>query len=150
MANLGVEQFALHRYAAAAMSLTAAHGGLARALGPNKPLTLFSGYYLARTLVRTGDPDRAAELAAKLNPGGLSGAEPGAPADRNFKRPSGPRLPTTCLRVTGLRFRLWLGAGRFAGKSDLQYSSAQDPQTLTGCRPRRASPPAGRPHCRSL
>jgi hypothetical protein len=33
-------------------------------------------------------------------------------ADRNFKRPCGPRLPTTLLRVTSLMLRPSLGAAR--------------------------------------
>jgi len=35
-------------------------------------------------------------------------------ADRNFKRPSGPRLPTTLLRVTGLMLPPSLGAAWLA------------------------------------
>jgi integrase len=37
-------------------------------------------------------------------------------ADRNFKRPSDPRLPTTLLRVTNLRLRPSLGAARLTWK----------------------------------
>jgi serine/threonine protein kinase/DNA-binding winged helix-turn-helix (wHTH) protein len=84
LANLGVEQFVLKRYDAAAKSLSIAHGGLAKALGPDKPLTLFSAYYLARTYIRRGDADRAATLAGSLTPEGLSGAEPGAPWDKRL------------------------------------------------------------------
>jgi hypothetical protein len=36
-------------------------------------------------------------------------------ADRNFKRPSGPRLPTTLLRVTSLMLRPSLGAAWLFG-----------------------------------
>jgi hypothetical protein len=35
-------------------------------------------------------------------------------ADRNLKRPSGPRLPTTLLRVTSLMLRPSLGASCLA------------------------------------
>jgi hypothetical protein len=37
-----------------------------------------------------------------------------ADADRNFKRPSGPRLPTTLLRATSLMLRPSLGAACLA------------------------------------
>ena len=79
LSNMGIEQFVIKHYAAAAESLTRAHDGLTQYLGQNKPLTLFSGYYLARTVLKQGDADHAAVLATALTPDGLAGAEPGAP-----------------------------------------------------------------------
>jgi non-specific serine/threonine protein kinase len=79
LSNLGIEQYLSRQYEAASTSLSLSHSGLAQTLGPDKPPTLMSAYYLARTYVKRGFPDRAAALAAELTPAGLSGAEPGAP-----------------------------------------------------------------------
>src|SRR5271169_313437 len=67
------------------------------------------------------------------------------PADRNFKRPSGSRLPTTCLRVTGLMLRPSLGAACLAWQIGPPVGFGAEPSAVAGPPSQRAAPPAWRP-----
>ena len=71
-------------------------------------------------------------------------------ADRNFKRPSGPRLPTTLLRVTGLMLRPSLGAAWLAWKIWPPVGFCAEPLAVAGPPSQRAAPPAWRPRRPSL
>src|SRR5271167_1535681 len=66
-------------------------------------------------------------------------------ADRNFKRPSGSRLPTTCLRVTGLMLRPSLGAAWLAWQIGPPVGFGAEPSAVAGPPSQRAAPPAWRP-----
>src|SRR5271169_2899052 len=66
-------------------------------------------------------------------------------ADRNFKRPSGPRLPTTCLRVTSLMLRPSLGAACLAWQIGPPVGFGAEPSAVAGPPSQRAAPPAWRP-----
>src|SRR5271167_2712375 len=63
-------------------------------------------------------------------------------ADRNFKRPSGPRLPTTCLRVTSLMLRPSLGAACLAWQIGPPVGFGAEPSAVAGPPSQRAAPPA--------
>jgi hypothetical protein len=63
-----------------------------------------------------------------------------APADRNFKRPSGPRLPTTVLRVTSLRLRPSLGAAWLAWKIWPPVAFGAEPLAVAGPASQRGEP----------
>jgi hypothetical protein len=71
-------------------------------------------------------------------------------ADSNFKRPSGPRLPTTLLRVTSLLLRPSLGAAWLAWKIWPPVGFGAEPLAVAGPPSQRAAPPAWRPRRPSL
>jgi len=71
-------------------------------------------------------------------------------ADRNFKRPSGPRLPTTLLRVTSLMWRPSLAAAWLAWKIWPPVGFGAEPLAVAGPPSQRAAPPAWRPRRPSL
>jgi hypothetical protein len=72
------------------------------------------------------------------------------PADRNFKRPSGPRLLTTVLRVTSLMWRPSLGAAWLAWKIWPPVGFCAEFSAVVGPPSQRAAPPAWRPRRPSL
>ena len=84
LSNIGIEEFLLKRYADAVRSLSRAHEGLGKTLGEKEPLTQLCAYYFARSLLKRGDAERAAELAAVLTPQGVADAEPGAPWEKRL------------------------------------------------------------------
>src|SRR5271169_3732760 len=84
------------------------------------------------------------ERAAAWGAGAACAVQP-AVADRNFKRPSGSRLPTTCLRVTGLMLRPSLGAAWLAWQIGPPVGFGAEPSAVAGPPSQRAAPPAWRP-----
>jgi cytochrome c553 len=125
-----------------------------------------AGYFAAQGIKQTAplEPDSAAPAAGEhlARQGDVANGVPacvlchgklltGIEADRNFKRPSGPRLPTTFVArnqpyvASKLRGRV-----PCLGYSGRRCASAQGPRPLTDRRPQRAAPPATHPLCRSL
>jgi type I restriction enzyme R subunit len=70
--------------------------------------------------------------------------------DRNFKRPSGPRLPTTLWRVTGLMLPPSLGALWLAWQIGPPAGFGAEPLAVAGPPSQRSAPPAWRPRRPSL